>query len=340
MPVDFIAGETHFLDHLHPIWAALPETARGEICLVRTGSDSNPLAQLDCHAQYRRFEGCHRFLTPGKALNWLQRRAGPVVTASYRDAKLAQRVGRPQVFCEHGAGQSYGGEHNSYSGGRGARRNVRLFLCPNQGCAERNQEAFPDAEVAVIGCPKLDHWHQMPPLPRRQPPIVAISFHWDCAVVMETRSALPFFRPALPALAERWMVLGHGHPRIMERLLPIYDALDIEPVYDFEEVLERADCYVCDNSSTMFEFASTGRPVVVLNPPWYRREVNHGLRFWEAAGVGVNCDRPQDLAGAVATALQDPPHQREARRQAVSIAYGYTDGRAAQRAALAILELT
>jgi UDP-N-acetylglucosamine:LPS N-acetylglucosamine transferase len=110
------------------------------------------------------------------------------------------------------------------------------------------------------------------------------------------------------------MVLGHGHPRIMERLLPIYDALDIEPVYDFEEVLERADCYVCDNSSTMFEFASTGRPVVVLNPPWYRREVNHGLRFWEAAGVGVNCDRPQDLAGAVATALQDPPPQREAGR--------------------------
>ena len=100
----------------------------------------------------------------------------------------------------------------------------------------------------------------------------------------------------LAALAERWTVLGHGHPRILDQLMPVYEELGIEPAYTFEEVLDRASVYCCDNSSTLFEFASLDRPVVVLNPPWYRREVEHGLRFWEAATVGVQVgDQPLDI---------------------------------------------
>ena len=57
---------------------------------------------------------------------------------------------------------------------------------------------------------------------------------------------------------------------------------------DFDEVMERSTLYICDNSSTLYEFASTGRPVVVLNAPWFRRDIEHGLRFWEHADVGVS----------------------------------------------------
>jgi len=115
--------------------------------------------------------------------------------------------------------------------------------------------------------------------------------------------------------------------------------LGIEPVEDFEDVLERADLYMCDNSSTLFEFASVGRPVVVLNAPWYRRHIEHGLRFWEAATVGVQVDHPAELRDAVMQALEDPPEQQAARQAAVRIAYTYTDGQASKRAAQEILEL-
>jgi hypothetical protein len=60
-------------------------------------------------------------------------------------------------------------------------------------------------------------------------------------------------------------------------------------VASLREVQRRAAVYVCDNSSSMYEFAATGRPVVVLDLPegrikgiGYRRNINHGLRFWDA----------------------------------------------------------
>jgi len=95
--------------------------------------------------------------------------------------------------------------------------------------------------------------------------------------------------------------------------------------------------------STLFEFASAGeggdgRPVVVMNCPHYRKAVNHGLRWWEASGVGINVDDPADMVAAVRRALEDRPEQREKRRQAVDLCYAYADGRASERAGEAITE--
>ena len=341
--VDFLAGETHYLDHLHPIWQALPPERRGAILLVKSSPASDRPSVLKAYALTRRYEGCAAFPDTARAADaaaWLRGRTGPVVTASVNDARLVQKSGRPQVFCEHGAGQSYSSEHPSYAGGRGGRQNVRLFLCPNEAVAERNRRAYPGVPAVVIGCPKLDAWHREPPKPRSEPPVVALSFHWPCEVCPETRWAFPHYRKGLGTVARdpRWQLIGHGHPRALSALRGHYATLGVEVVEQFAEVVARADCYVCDNSSTMFEFASLGRPVVVLNAPWYRREVEHGLRFWEAAGVGVQCDEPEDLPEAIVTALQDAPERRRAREAAVALAYAYTDGRAAQRAAKAIRE--
>lgn len=312
--------------------------------LVKSSPASDRPSVLKAYALTRRYEGCAAFPDTARAADaaaWLRGRTGPVVTASVNDARLVQKSGRPQVFCEHGAGQSYSSEHPSYAGGRGGRQNVRLFLCPNEAVAERNRAAYPQAEVATVGCPKLDTWHRAPRKRKADPPVVVISFHWDCQVCPETRWAFPHYRQGLGAVARdpRWQLIGHGHPRALSALRGHYATLGVEVVEQFAEVVARADCYVCDNSSTMFEFASLGRPVVVLNAPWYRREVEHGLRFWEAAGVGVQCDEPEDLPEAIALALQDTPAQRKARRAGVALAYAYTDGHAAERAAEAILEV-
>ena len=78
---------------------------------------------------------------------------------------------------------------------------------------------------------------------------------------------------------------------------------------------------------------STGRPVIVLNRPEYRREVEHGLRFWEAAGVGVNVDSPADLDAAIVRAVEDPPDVAAAREAALDIVYSPRSGGAAIAAA-------
>jgi len=143
----------------------------------------------------------------------------------------------------------------------------------------------------------------------------------------------------LSGLRDLGPVLGHGHPRVIRRLESSYRRKNLEVTREFTEVLRRADLYICDNSSTIFELASMGRPVVLLNAPWYRREVEHGLRFWEAAEIGLQVDRPEELVEVVRWALADPPSQREKRRQAVQLAYAYTDGRATERAVKAIMEV-
>jgi glycosyltransferase involved in cell wall biosynthesis len=185
--------------------------------------------------------------------------------------------------------------------------------------------------VEVVGSPRLDD------LPARQAgpsPVVALAWHWDLHLVPETLSALAWYRPALEGLARRFDVIGTGHPRRQD-LAALYARLGIAFV-SFEEVCRRADVLAFDNTSAGFEFAATGRPVVVLDAPWYRREVRHGLRFWEAADVGVRINRPEHLADALERALACAPADARAREEALERVYTYRHD-AADRAAAAIL---
>ena len=336
--IDFVAGETHFLDHLYPIWAALPEDARGHIYLARTHAQGHEAESLLRHALLHDYQGCVPYGDRDALLRELRLRRGLIVTASVNNAHYAARSGRPLVFCEHGAGQTYIGNQASYAGGK-HREGVALFLCPNQAVADRNLAAYPRIPAVVVGCPKLDKWHRRKPKARGEAPVIAVGWHWDCRVNEETRWAFPYYRDYLARLSVLGPVLGHGHPRAWDRLGGIYPSLGIEPVQDFEDILRRADVYCCDNSSTLFEFASLNRPVVVVNAPWYRRTHEHGLRFWEAATVGVQVEHPGALNWGVKQALLDPPEQQEARRAGVALAYAYADGHAAERAAAAILAL-
>lgn len=343
--VDFLATQTQYVDHMAPIWRALPDERRGLFYVSpkimdyarQKGVRPRDLGGLDAQGRRR-----------GNVMN--QRRRVPstardenllVVVCSYDDMEYVHRIHRRGVYCEHGSGQSFGGTNPDNPGGIGrARESVALYIVPNEHAAARNREAYPDVPNVIVGCPKLDDWHNHPVKKnQRKKPVVCVSFHWDRITIPEARSAWSHFESALASLANNpdWTVIGHGHPREMESYAARYRALGIEPVYDFEDVMRRADVYVNDCSSTLYEFASTDRPVVVLNAPWYRRDVDFGLRFWEYADVGVQCDKPEDLLACISEALLDRPQQKTARHRAVSGVYKYMDGGAAKCAASAIV---
>ena len=77
--------------------------------------------------------------------------------------------------------------------------------------------------------------------------------------------------------------------------------------------------------------------MVVLNAPWYRVDVSHGLRFWDASWVGVNCSDPDDLIPTVEQALDELPGDVARREHALDVVYSHRTA-GATRAANAILD--
>ena len=336
MTLDALAFEPQFLDHLAPVWRVLPHSSRGRFLvaphLVGRARDKG----IEAVPQER---PPHTVLQPKPNEGYR-----PALVASYGDVKEARRLGYgPFAFLEHGAGQTYDGEnpamqgHASYSGGRD-RDDNELFLVPNEHAASRWRKAYRNARVEVVGCPKID---DLPRKDRDGEPVIAVSFHWPAPISISgyAGNALADYLPALPALAAAFpgRVIGHAHPKAdwPERMERHYRRAGIPFVRDFEEVCRLTDVYVCDNSSTIFEFAATGRPVVVLNAKVWSRKLSHGLRFWEAAHVGINVNRPEDLIPAIHDALEDPIDQQMAREDALRIVYGLrTNGAAAAVTAL------
>jgi len=325
MKLDAIAREGHFVDHALPVWLALPPEVRGTFYLLA---------------------GRDRPEVPNRRRGQPPRSNVPTLTASAGDLVFSRKLGRPTAIMEHGCGQSFGGDprrgsHSSYAGG--VARDAQLFLHPGPHPAARDRAVHPVARVEIVGCPKLDALPRKPERDRIS--VVCVSFHWDSRVCLETRSAWREFddQLALLAVAPGLKVIGHGHPRIIDTLARRYAVHGIETVRTFEEVCRRADVYVNDASSTLFEFAATGRPVVVLNASFYRRSINHGLRFWEAATVGVQVTAATErrltpsLVDAVRRALADPPAQRAAREAALGLVYAYRSG-GAERAAAVLMD--
>lgn len=301
--IGLVASETHYLDHLQPIWDLLPDSVKGD------------------------------------------RRKDVILVGGYADVK--DNPLKPYVYVEHGAGQSYVEPTDPhtfrstapyYSGGR-AHQHAALFICPNDEVAARWHERYPDKPTAVVGCPKLDPWHSGA-RGAVEDRTVAITFHWDALFtgVPETVSAFgQYYQATIEAATkwrnEGWTVLGHNHPRypaVREFWVsPVSKAAGIEYV-SADEVLDRASVLVADNTSMQAEFLSLGRRVVWLNEERYRRDVNHGGRFWDWPQMGgLQIDSAEDLA---ALNLDDVP-------STTGHPYAFADGLAASRAAQSIESL-
>lgn len=232
-------------------------------------------------------------------------------------------------MLEHGAGQSYIGSDLPSYVGSSDRDRVFLVLVPNEQAAQKHRDSHPDIPVEVIGCPKLD---AMIKIPTPEGNRVALSHHWDGAkVAPECRSTFPHYKKIYPNLCKTFDMIGHTHPKVWKELNPIMSRMGFDMVLNFEDVVERASIYVMDNSSTLFEFAALDRPVVVLNAPWYRRDVNHGGRFWDWADVGIQVDNPSDLIPAIMSQLENPDQFKENRTRIVGEIYPYL-GESAERA--------
>jgi hypothetical protein len=340
--VDAIACERQFIDHAAPVWRLLPPRHRGRFLTD---------ASLVEHARGRGIEA-EAIDTGALRRSSLPPTANPgpgpaAFVVSIGDTKVARRLGyRRFAFMEHGAGQAYIGDrdavaqrHPSYAGGVD-REDVELFLVPNQYSAGLWRRAYPEARVDVVGSPKLEDLYQLvAERVESDRPVVAISFHWPAFTCEEAGSALGHYLKMLPALVAAYQVIGHAHPKgdWPARVARHYRRAGIPFVEDFADVVRQADVYVCDNSSTIFEFAATGRPVVVLNKPEYRRDVSHGGRFWDWATVGIQVDQPDALVPAIARALEDPPAIRAERERVLELVYPVRHG-AGERAAAAIAD--
>lgn len=315
MAISAFASLPHYRAHIAPILEALPERVRGP--LVNRAVD----VPVD----------------------------GPVIVAGFADlVKVKGR--RPVIYVEHGAGQTYSGDtpyatrHPSYSGStHHAFNRVALFVCPSETVADRWRDVQPDTPAVAVGCPRLDRWHRQAPLPpRRDHPVIGWTWHWGADIqVKEATSALPFYERHLKAIVKGLRnadvsVIGHAHPRALERVGRMWEQVGARWTADPDDLFASCDLLVADNTSLLYEFASLDRPVVALNAPWYRRRVEHGLRFWsDVPGLQVN--DPDDAVGTVLAALADPSDLAEARRATVARVYAHTDGTAAQRAADAIV---
>jgi hypothetical protein len=304
-----------------PVWFALEEHERGTCYTAKWHYD---------HAEQLGIEAKH--------LSGVRKNPSPFcVVCSETDRN---RAGNRVIRFEHGAGFSFNGGgvsrhggHPSYAGGR-RQFNVVSFLSVNRWADARWREAYPDAHCAIVGSPKLDAWYPPPVKQRDVPPTVCISFHWDARVAPETRWALPHYKHAVRDLTERddMQLIGHGHPKAGTLVKDYFIDAGIEWVEHFDEVVARTDLYCNDSSSTLYEFAALDRPVVVLNAPWFRREIHHGLRFWENSDVGIIVNEPDELLPGILAALKDPLAQKARRAQIMDEVFPYR-GQSAQRAA-------
>ena len=253
MRIHAVTTQPQFWRHLRPIFEELPAELQGE---VLTGPDGH-------HPRVRRFPPDDVFMVGG---------FGSVAACGDR------RV----IYVEHGAGQSYLGAHSrhreSYPGGQHP-PNVVGYICPN----DRVAESWGRPAIAV-GCPALDEIEAK----AMGADAVVFTFHWDAPLVcQEARSARPHYLAHLHQMVAwvretsrgRAYPLGHWHPR--DRWAEgIWRNLRVLTEPDPDRALEQAALVIADNTSLLYEAAALGIPTVVLNAPWYRRDVEHGLRFW------------------------------------------------------------
>ena len=301
--IDAYASQPHYWHHIAPIWQQLTDDERGTVYLHPSVLSDTPHTKAAQPPPARR----------------------PILIAAAPD--LSKTGDRPVVFVEHGAGQTYNTPHPSYAGGPD-RDKVRLFLCPNDRVRDANARAYP-VPAEVVGSPRLEWLAGLEGTGEH----LAVTWHWNCDLVPETRSAFPRYRKALPELAG---ALGHAHPRIWGACQPAYKQAGIYPIQEWADVLrEGIGCLVADNTSVMWEAAALNIPVAVVNLNTYRRDVEHGLRFWEYANVGPHINHPSEL-GEVAKSWREWAGVYDRRRREVAgLLYGNIPG-SAWRAAEAI----
>lgn len=256
MKVHAIASFDHYVEHLRPIFDALPDSLRGE------------------------FIHEHK-VTRSHTKHWAPNDV--VMVAGFGDVDAA--FGRRCVYVEHGSGQSYVDSPNALASkhyhGAEHPENVIAYIGPRQDVID----AWGRPGCAA-GAPVCDSYELF-----GDERTVAITFHWNagapnCVGVPEAGTAFERYAADMPHVisefrANGWDVIGARHPRF-NGMRGFWERHGV-PEVTADEVRRRATLLVADSTSLMYEALYLARDVVALNAPWYRRDVEHGLRFWEHA---------------------------------------------------------
>lgn len=343
--IDFLASQPHYLDHLAPIWDALPDHARGTFFIPIDGAYKGMMDYACKILQHQLYLFGYEE-NPTSNISLQTHSLNPILVAAYGDMLYIRNTSPSKriLMMEHGTGHTFGTV--AYPNGPGKRDHVSLFLSPNQYTVDKIHTVR-STPCEIIGTPKLDKIvaevnpsHQLRRYCARENPTIAIGFHWGTHKNRppESGSAFEHYKDYIPALKDYYKLLAYGHPLYEAEYKPFYESNGIEYTSDFFEVMRRADVCVNDLSSALYEFLVTGKPVIVLNAPWFRREIHHGIRFWDYSNVGINVEDPFELVPAINDTLYMYGHVRyAARTTAIKDLFPYL-GYAARRAAEVIVE--
>lgn len=323
MAIDFFASSIHYIDHLVPIYNQLSDEYKGNFYTRENLIET--LDNLNIDAK------------PLQEKNDLE----ITLTSSFGDLRDARKTGAPIIISEHGAGQSYKDNYSpAYIGGID-RRGAIAALVPGIKQAEKQLKAYPTIPVYPIGIPKLDNYHKNLDLynSKVKKDSVVISFHWDCKVEQETRSCYRFYKSIIKEMKKDFNIKIHGHPRDIKKYKAFADYIKVDHLETFDQVIEEGWIYCCDNSSTIFEWISLNRPVVLLNCHLYRKNIEHGMRFWEYADIGPNVDVPKTFPNVLQKALTNHTQYQQRREEVKNEVYFQPDGQGAKRACLALEDI-
>jgi len=300
--INFFARRSHFIDHLAPIYNELGNRKGCFFIPVELEQYAIKLG-IEPDILKPRMKNNPMEVAPPTVL-------GPLLVASVGDLQMAYLTGsRKIVLMEHGPGITFPG-NSSYAGNMGYRKKALLTLAPNRFVFEKTRSVMPEANQAVIGTPMLDRYAGRFTDSRIIPvkPTIAIAFHWDGSrVAPEAGNAFRHYQSIIPELAKcpDLNLIAHGHPRNLEGYRGFYEKLGVEVVSDFHEVMDRAHLLINDCSSIAYMFLATGWPVILLNAPWFRKNVNFGLRFWDYTNIGEQVDNPNDLFNAISRTVSE-----------------------------------
>lgn len=222
------------------------------------------------------------------------------------------------------------------------------------------EELFPTSRFAMVGFPKLDPFFKQcnwaPDLfqPRTHlkkdgPPkllyaptfypssIERMDLNWpayfeDCNIVIKPH----FFSVTIPKYSRHKELLNHWKSFSNVTIVPT-SQLSIVPC------MAVADLLISEASSTLFEFAALGRPLVWLDylklrwsyrgPLHFRFKKRIDQKIYQYADIASHASRPKDLQSVVRAELEYPARREQRRRDISQALLGDTDGMASTRIA-------
>lgn len=327
MQIDFLARQPYFVDHLLPVYLGLPAGRQGDFYAM--GDDVR--------------ERLQKRLSLIKIKNYTddgECGSNPIVTAAYGDAVRASTANpsRPVILMEHGVGLTFG--KAAYADGAGQR--VRLSLIPVQSNYILGKVHPEVAHIPhpVIGVPKLDRWSGYRFAERGAKPLIVFTFHHGDrhSRPAEVGSAWEHYYQYLPELAKTHNIAVHHHPSASASRQPFFDLIrqhGIREIAEFDDVMREADVLVNDCGSAAYEFCVTGKPVILMNAPWFNKSQKWGIRFWDYSEIGIQVESPEELPAAIHETLTNDPRRLQ-REKAARDLFPYF-GKSIQRATEEIL---